>query len=166
MLSPHTLKICILVLSTALSGCSAGISQQALSQVTYTGSFAELQAQPLRHQNEVVLAGGKIIDTLAGSDATEIIVLQMPLNRRAQPMEKDQSQGRFIVRSSQFFDPAVYAKGSLVTVVGRVISAQARPIGQRNYLYPVLDLVEIRKWTPGDLQSPRFHFGIGVGTSF
>lgn len=166
MSSQHTIKICILVFATALSGCAAGLSQQALSQVTYTGSFAELQARPRRYQNEVVLAGGKIIDTLVGSDATEIIVLQLPLNRRAQPMDKDQSQGRFIVRSSQFIDPAVYAKGSLVTVVGRVIPAQARPIGQMDYLYPVLDLVEIRKWTPGDFQSPRFHFGIGVGTSF
>lgn len=162
----HTLKLYILVFFMVLSGCAAGISQQALSKVTYTGSFAELQAQPRRYQNEVVLVGGKVIDTLVSSDATEIIVLQLPLNRQAQPTDKDQSQGRFIVRSGEFLDPAVYAKGALVTIVGRVISAQARPIGQMDYLYPVLDLVEIRKWDPGDLQSPRFHFGIGVGTSF
>jgi outer membrane lipoprotein len=166
MKSAAFVKGFILVLLGMIAGCTAGISEQARSQVTFWGTFPELQAEPERHQGEVVLLGGRIIETLVAEASSEIIVLQLPLNRNNQPLNNDQSQGRFVVRSSQFLDPAVYTKGILLTVVGRVVSSEKRPIGEMDYLYPVLEPIEIKKWSLEDLESPRIHFGIGVGTHF
>ena len=110
--------------------------------------------------------GGKIVDTLAGEKSTELVVLQLGLGSQNRPRDNDRSQGRFLVRSSQFLDPAVYPQGTLITVVGLVKGAETRPIGQMAYRYPVMDIIEIKKWRPSTDSSPRFHFGIGVGTRF
>lgn len=166
MLRARAIRFFVPALMMSFTACTVGISQQARDQVTYTGSFAELQAGPQRFRNEVVLAGGKVVETQVADDRTEMVLLQLPLDRRERPLDNDNSQGRFIVRSATFLDPAIYPRGTLVTVVGRVLAGETRAIGQMNYLYPVLDLVEIKKWAPAEAQSPRFHFGIGVGTTF
>ena len=48
--------ICLL-----LSGCVSGISKQARSRITYSGSFTELQTQVEAYSGAVVLLGGKIL---------------------------------------------------------------------------------------------------------
>ena len=81
-------------------------------------------------------------------------------------MNLDQSKGRFLIRSEQFLDPAIYQKGVLLSIVGIVKGSQAQAIGGFNYVYPLLKTIEIKLW-PEDVQgSPRLHFGLGVGTSF
>jgi outer membrane lipoprotein len=149
-----------------LTGCATGISQQARSQVTYTGPFNSVQPQPESYIGETVMWGGRIIETLNRNKYTEMVVLQQELNNQGYPMESDQSQGRFLVRSTQFIDPAIYPEGTLITVVGSVEGSETRLIGEMPYLYPIISVTEMKKWAPGENPSPRFHFGIGVGTRF
>lgn len=146
--------------------CAGGISKQTRSQVTYFGPFDAVQQAPEKYRGETVMWGGKIINTVPGEKSTELVVLQLGLSSQDRPEDNDQSGGRFIVRSSRFLDPAVYPQGTLVTVVGPVKGAETRPIGQMAYRYPVMDVIEIKKWQPSTDSSPRFHFGIGVGTHF
>jgi starvation-inducible outer membrane lipoprotein len=47
-----------------------------------------------------------------------------------------------------------------------VKGVESRAIGQMTYRYPVIDVIEIKKWQPAEADSPRFHFGIGIGTRF
>ena len=145
-------------------GCS-GISQKTLSQVTYAGTFAQLQAEPEKVMGETVMFGGKIIAASVMGDGTELTVLQLELSSSQRPGNSDQSKGRFLIRSDQFLDPAIYPDGTLITVVGKLIGSEERNIGQMAYRYPVVEPVEIKKW-PGEADTPRFHFGFGVGTSF
>jgi len=148
------------------AGCSSGISKQSLSKVTHMGSFSELQENPDQSIDEIVLFGGKIIETKVTPTSSELIVLQMPLDKKSRPVNLDQSKGRFLVRSEQFLDPAIYQKGVLLSTVGVVKGSQTHAIGGFNYVYPLLEPIEIKLW-PEDIQgSPRLHFGIGVGTSF
>jgi len=147
-------------------GCS-GISNQAREQVTYSGSFAQLQANPDQYAGATALLGGKIIQTTPlEKGSTELVVLQLPLGSSDRPQSDDQSQGRFIVRATEFLDPALYASGTLITVVGRMTGSQERTIGEMLYRYPVLSLVEIKRWPEPDTSAPRFHIGIGVGKTF
>lgn len=155
-----------MVVAAALYGCAAGMSSQARSQVTFFDSFAELQQQPERHIGETVMLGGKIIETRVEAGATELSVLQLPLDRSDRPRDVDQSEGRFLVRSPQFLDPALYPEGARITVVGKVTESQQRLIGNMPYRYPVVEVVEIKQWPAAQDRSPRFHFGIGVGTRF
>ncbi|MBW1692572.1 MAG: Slp family lipoprotein [Deltaproteobacteria bacterium] len=148
------------------AGCSSGISKQSLSKVTHMGSFSELQENPDRFIDEIVLFGGKIIETKVTPTSSELIVLQMPLDNGSRPVNLDQSKGRFLIRSEQFLDPAIYQKGILLSTVGVVKGSQSQAIGGFNYVYPILETIEIKLW-PKDVQGyPRIHFGIGVGTSF
>jgi len=158
--------VLLLAVTFILSGCASGISGQARSQVTYTGPFNAVQDQPENYKDKIVMWGGRIIETITQNGSTEIVVLQMELGSRGYPMESDKSQGRFMIHSQEFMDPAIYSEGALVTVVGKLDGSETRLIGEMSYRYPVISMIEIKKWAPGEDPSPRFHFGIGIGAHF
>ncbi len=149
-----------------LPGCATGISKEVRSQVTYEGGFAELQQNPERFKGQTVIFGGKVIASEMLAQGPELVVLQLELDGGDRPQDNDQSKGRFLIHSKQFIDPAIYPQGTLVTVVGTLEESQERLIGQMAYRYPVINALEIKRWPPPTDNSPRFHFGIGVGTVF
>lgn len=159
-------SIFFVIFVVILAGCASGLSQQSLSKVTYTGTFPELQENPNRFVDEIVLFGGKIIETHTAPASSELIVLQVPLDQKNRPETPDRSKGRFLLRTEQFLDPAIYQKGTLLSTVGIIKGSQARTIGGFNYVYPLLEAIEIKLWPPDGRGYPRIHFGIGVGTSF
>ena len=148
------------------SGCSTGISQQSLSKVTYMGTFLELQAAPDKFVGEIVILGGKIIEVHVTSTSSELTVSQMPLDHANRPLTPDQSKGRFLIRSDQFLDPAIYKKEDYLSAVGIIKGSRTRPIGDFDYVYPLMEAIEIKLWPKDDLSPSRIHFGIGFGTSF
>lgn len=160
---PKALFLCLVLLLTA---CGGGISRQVRDQVTYTGPFTELQQAPSNYRGAMVLLGGRVIETLTKAGATELVVLQLEIGSRDRPLDNDQSQGRFLVRSEHFIDPALFPPGTLITVVGRLQGSESRLIGEMPYTYPVIEPAEMKKWPAGSDTSPRFHFGIGIGTRF
>ena len=159
----HILGIFLVML---VVGCAAGITQQSRSRVTFTGSFSELQKTPDSFIDEVVILGGKILEIQSSQTSSEVIVLQLPLGSNSRPVNSDQSKGRFLVRSDQFLDPAIFQKGRLLTVVGTLESSQARAIGGFKYVYPILEAIEIKLWPAESRTKPSFRFGIGIGTTF
>jgi outer membrane lipoprotein len=155
--------LCILLISI-FAACSGGISQQAQNQVTYTGPFAAVQQAPAKYRGAILLLGGKVIKTLNQEGASELVVLQLNLDNQDRPQDNAQSQGRFIVRSARFIDPAIFPPGTLITLVGRLQGSDSRLIGEMRYTYPVIEPIETKKWPAGSDPSTRFHFGIGIGT--
>jgi outer membrane lipoprotein len=145
--------------------CAANLSREARSQVTYEGDFLSLRQQPQQHVGEVVMLGGRIIENQVTEGRTDLVVLQLALTTSNQPTEEDRSEGRFIVRADQFLDPALYPPGTPITVIGRISGSEKRSIGQMTYEYPLVEMIEIRKWPQGQ-RNPRVHFGFGVGTVF
>lgn len=147
-------------------GCASGISQQSRSKVTYAGTFSDLQKTPEAYKAEVIMLGGKILETNISSTLSELTVLQLALGNNDQPVNLDQSRGRFLVQSKQFLDPEIYQKGMLLTLVGILKGSKVRVIGSFDYVYPLVEPIEIKLW-PKEMQTgPRFHFGLGVGTTF
>jgi outer membrane lipoprotein len=147
-------------------GCAGAISKQARSKVTYGGSFRALQQAPDKATGEIVMLGGKIIEVQSSGDHSELTMLQLPLDASRRPAHTDSSEGRFILRSKPFLDPAIYSVGTLMTVVGQVQGSEERLIGNLSYRYPVIIAEEIKIWPSRTDSGPGFHFGIGVGTSF
>lgn len=159
------LSLCLL-LAALLQGCAAGISSQTRSQVSYRGSFTELQSRSETMVGQVVLLGGRILETQPAAPRSTLTVLQLPLDGWDEPQEADRSEGRFQIASAQLLDPAVFRPGLHVTVVGRVIGSETQSIGSMPYRLPVLEAIEIKLWPPSQRLDPypRFHFGFGVGT--
>ena len=156
-----SLVIMLLALSDA---CTTGVSKQTRSQVTYTGSFSTIQKDPGGHVGSVVMLGGKILETKASSTSSEIALVQLPLGRDGRPKEGDRSEGRFLLRAAQFLDPAIYYKGTLLTVVGRVSGSEVRPVGGSDYAYPVVESIEIKRWPERSQDGPGINLGVGVGS--
>ena len=149
-----------------VTGCTAGISQHSRSKVTYTGTFSALQKTPDAHKGEVVILGGRVIEAETSPSLSQLFVLQLPLDTWERPVNPDQSEGRFIVQTKQLLDPAVYQKDMLLTVVGTLKGSKVESIGGFEYIYPLVELIEIKLWPIGRGNRPIIHFGIGVGTSF
>jgi outer membrane lipoprotein len=166
MKTRYILTTMIFGLALILAGCAGGISRQARSQVTYFGPFNTVQQQPDTHKGETVMWGGRVIETLNKNGSTELSVLQLELTDQGFPVDNDKSQGRFLIRSTEFMDPAIYPEGTLITVVGRVEGAESRLIGEMPYLYTVVNVIEIKKWAPGENPTSRVHFGVGIGARF
>ena len=111
--------------------------------------------------------GGRIIEIHNRDGVSELTVLQLPLDTRQRPQAGDQSMGRFLLVTEQFLDPALYARGAMVTAVGRLTAVESRLIDQMSYDYPKIEATEIKRWAPDQLWGgPRIRFGVGVGTSF
>ncbi len=147
-------------------GCAAGISHQVRSQVTYAGPFSDVQKVPDKYIGEIVMFGGKILNNQSSPASSELIVLQLRTDSQDRPKDDDQSEGRYLIQSDQFLDPAIYKKGVLLTVVGKLSGSEARAIGEFDYVYPKLKAIEIKLWPKANHNYPRFHIGIGVGKTF
>lgn len=156
---------CIFFIMFAM-GCTVGISQQSRSKVTYTGTFSALQKTPDAYLSEVVMFGGRIIETNVSPALSELMILQLALGTNGRPVNPDESEGRFIIQTQQFLDPAVYQNDMLLTVVGTLKGGKVGSVGDFEYVYPLVEPIEIKLWPKGMRTQPVIHFGIGVGTSF
>ena len=148
-----------------VTGCAAGISRQSRAKVTYTGTFSEILKTPKAYKGEVVMIGGRIIETKVSSPLSEIMVLQLALDINGHPLNPDQSGGRFIVQVKKLLDPAIYQKDMYLTLVGTLKGSKIESIGGFQYEYPLIEAIEIKLWPKGMRTGPIIHLGIGVGTS-
>lgn len=149
-----------------LAGCATTVPREISSKVTYSGGFQELQKSPEKFNGEYIILGGRIVEVKNDPPFSNMIVLQFPLDTDHKPQMNGPSEGRFLVRSESFLDPAVYSPGTYITAAGTVAGKEILPIGGYTYVYPVIRQEKIWKWDMEKESYPRFHFGIGIGTVF
>jgi outer membrane lipoprotein len=142
-------RLILLLALAALAGCATSpFSKQVRQAAKRQPSFADLSARPEAYKGHTVLLGGTIIQTTNRSNATEIEVLQRPLDSwDERPEDTDQSYGRFLIRCPRFLDSAVYAKDREITVAGEVQGKEVRPLDQTQYPYPVIGCTQIQLWS-------------------
>ncbi len=129
-----------------LAGCASVIPETLREGIDRSVTFAALSANPDAFNGRRVAFGGQIIKTSVEQQVTEIEVLQYPLGYDDVPDLSGQSGGRFLVRRSGFLDPAVYAAGRLITVVGIAQGAEQRPVDKVPYRYPVIGAEFLYLW--------------------
>jgi len=123
-------------------------------------SFRELQSDPDRFKGVWVMLAGVIIAVRNAQEGTVINILQKPMDSDGRPLDTDASEGRFLVRTGQFLDSAIYHPGRLITVIGEVSGNEIRPIDEIRYRYPVLNEKFLHLWRPSS--GPLFFFGVGA----
>ncbi len=149
-----------------VSGCTHVISKQMLNEVDRNATFAQVVKAPDAYRGKTVLFGGDIIETKNFGDKSQIVVLQHPLDSRDRPVAGDISEGRFIILTAGFLDPAIYSPGRQITVAGKVAGKEKHPMGEIEYTYPVIEKQGFYLWPverPASVE-PRWQFGVGVGT--
>ena len=153
----------IVVLVLTLTGCAVHPRPRA-RRVETRLTPQDVLAHPRASQGARVRWGGMVIDDNVGPVHSTLTILAYPLNRRGRPRLQRASWGRFQALAPGYLDPAVFAQGRLVTVVGLVAGTKTGLIGQAPYVYPQVRILETHIWR-FYRRSPRSHwaFGFGIG---
>jgi len=127
---------------------------------------------------ERVRWGGDIVATTPRAGETCFEVVAKPLDRRARPRPVDETTGRFIACAAGFRDPAVYADGRELSVVGTVEALERGKVGDATYVYPRVRAEAVHLWPerppsppvvfydpwPGPFWAPYpYYYWYGVG---
>jgi len=90
--------------------------------------------------------GGTVIEIENETDSSLMQVLFYPLNRHGYPQTNQPGEGRFAVRTSEFLDPAIFIKGTEVTVTGSVKENIERTVGNKTIQIPLITAQAIHLW--------------------
>jgi outer membrane lipoprotein len=128
-------------------GCALPISKN-LRQQAVDITIHMVAENPEGYKGDTVIWGGRIIKTINHKHGTEICILATPLDYRERPEDETVTLGRFIAKTSDYLDPVVYSNGKSVTVAGTIEGIETHPVGERDYVYPVVDIKELHLFRP------------------
>jgi outer membrane lipoprotein len=117
-----------------------------MSRVDEGVTLAMVRENPDQYKGKTVLFGGVIVETEVRPQETKILILDTALDRSKRPDNVDVSDGRFIALHRGYLDPAIYAAGREITVVGEVSGKEERPLGAISYRYPVVTIDRLMLW--------------------
>ena len=139
-MKPYLLLVCMSL--GACAGLPAAVKNVPVTDITYS----EVSQNPNNYKDTSVRWGGVIIDVENEENFTLVQVLSYPLNFTGRPQLTKPSEGRFIIKSSNFLDPAVYAKDKEITVAGKLEGDIQRMIGKKTVRLPLLSSKAIYLW--------------------
>lgn len=159
----YTWLVPLLAGAMALStGCARTFPQRITDQVDKSITFDDLSKNPDAYKGKWVMFGGVIAASKTEKDGSSYLeIVQKPAESGGRPLRTDETGGRFIAVSKQLLDPAIYARGREITVVGEVAGVSVKPLGEIAYRYPLLTVEALHLWEPS--YGPRFGIGLGIG---
>ncbi len=119
---------------------------------------AAVRAAPEQFKGQRVRWGGLIVAIHNEADLTEVELVSRPLDDSGRPERGDASEGRFLARIQGFVDPAIYAQGRELTVVGEVQRVEQRAIGEHGYRYPVVQVTSHHLWPQRSNHPPPAYY--------
>ncbi len=142
-----SVKCLFLILAALVSaGCATAISKNLREEAIKDIAFQEIKNEPEAHEGKTVILGGDIIRVSNKKESTMLEILQKPIDFFLKPRYTDQSDGRFMALHDDYLDPAIYSAGRQVTVAGKIIGKKVRPVGELDYIYPLIRAEEIHLW--------------------
>ena len=148
----YLLLSCLLL--SACAGLPATIRNVPVADITYSQASQNLNS----YKDTSVRWGGVIIEVENEENFTLVQVLSHPLNYYGRPQLSKPSEGRFVIKSSEFLDPAVYAKDKEITVAGTLKGDIERTIGKKTIRLPLLFSAAIYLW-PVFQNNPYYGYG-------
>ncbi len=149
----HLLLIFILSLS-ACSNLPPAIEDAPLYDISYsqaTRNIAQFKDAPVRW-------GGVVIDVENEQNFSLVQVLYYPLNSYGRPRLDKANEGRFLIKSPKFLDPAVYTKDTELTVAGTLNGDIERTVGNKSLRLPLISANVIYLWP---VYVPGNYYGYG-----
>jgi outer membrane lipoprotein len=133
------MKQITLVLLIALTTACASKPPHSISKVPHENpTLTRVRMDIDRYIGSEVRWGGVISKVENKADRTWIEVVRHELRDNGRPISSSRSDGRFIASFEKFADPLVYEEGRPLTVVGTIEAKTNRPIGEYDYLFPVV----------------------------
>lgn len=152
-------RLTLIGISLLIAGCASG-PPEAISRVPHENpSLTRVRLDVDTFAGADVRWGGLISKIENKSDQTWIEIVQMPLRDNGKPEATGNSEGRFIASFDRFLDPVVYEVGDRLTVVGKLDGSIRRPIGEFDYLFPLVAVDGSYLWQPAEVQPPPAYPG-------
>ena len=146
-----------------LAGCSS-MRETGDGSDTQAVSFLQVKAAADSLKGQAVVFGGNVLTGRRLKDGTRIEILQLPLDQSTRPgYDLTQSQGRFIAFQREFLDPATLPPGTRVTVTGEISGSVILPLDETDYIYPVINIKQLRVWAKSEDVAPRIRPYMGPG---
>ncbi|MEK7771676.1 MAG: Slp family lipoprotein [Pseudomonadota bacterium] len=137
---PYLLLSCLLV--SACAGLPSAVRDAPAVDVSYYQASRDIHS----YKDAPVRWGGVIIDVENEAHSSLIQVLSYPLDYSGRPQLHKPGEGRFVIKSPEFLDPAVYAKDKEITVAGVIGGDIERTVGKRMIRVPLLSATAIYLW--------------------
>jgi len=157
------IKLIFLAITALLSGCASAPdfdTTQVDQSLTPQGAVAESEL----NRGKTALWGGTILDTRNLKNSTRMEVLAYPLNTSYRPLLESKPLGRFIIQHDGYLEPATYAQGRVISVLGKISGTQDGNVGDSSYTYAVIESKQLHLWSKDSGRNrTTFHFGVGVG---
>ncbi|OEF24048.1 Slp family lipoprotein [Vibrio rumoiensis] len=93
-----------------------------------------------------VRLGGIITQITNQKEKTRIEIANLPISSTGKPDINQKPEGRFVAYVDGFLDPVNYAKGRLITVVGKTLPPEKGKVGDYEYTFPVMNSYGQRLW--------------------
>ena len=143
----HLLSICILLLS-ACSNLPPAIENPPLYDISYSEATRDIA----RFKDAPVRWGGVVIDVENEQNFSLVQVLYYPLNSYGRPQLDKPNEGRFLIKSPEFLDPAVYKKDIEINAAGTLKGDIDRAVGNKSLRLPIIAAKVIHLW-------PAYEYG-------
>lgn len=141
------MKIMILIISLLFfSSCAHVISDQYVQSSVKDVRFGQVAADTSSYMDKVFILGGGIVEVKNTKDGSEIELLQYPVDQRGYIVDTDVSEGRFFAITPRYLDPMIFKKHRKVTLAGRLIGTKKKTIGEVEFDFPVMAVLEIYLW--------------------
>jgi len=139
------MKISLFLSCLLLSACTSmpkAIQNMNVVNVTYSQANQNID----KYKNIPVRWGGIIIDVENEENFSLVQVLFYPLNYSGRPQLNDPHGGRFVIKSTEFLDPVVYAKDKEISVVGSFDGDIERTVGKKVIRVPLIQSTAVYLW--------------------
>ncbi len=151
----YLLIICLLL--NACSNLPTAIKNPPQYDISYTQAVGNIG----NYKNAPVRWGGVIIDVENEQNFSLVQVLYYPLSSSGEPQADKSNEGRFVIKSSEFLDPAVYSKNTKITVAGMLIGDIERMVGKKTLRVPMVSATTIYLWPTYEYSNYYDGFGYG-----
>lgn len=101
-------------------------------------SLSEVKKTPELYIGKEIFWGGKIISCSNKETFTIIEILQFPMNKEGEIVTELESEGRFLIKTPEFLDCAVYTSGRFIKVKGIIEGIEEGKIENRSYKYLIV----------------------------
>lgn len=133
-------------LVAGLFGCVQSFSPIVSNTVDKDRTFSVVIQNPKAYIGSIVLWGGVIDKVLHGSEETKLIMIQAPLNSKGYPQTSD-TEGEFVAHTPRSLDPAIFQRGTKITLAGEIDGVEEKEFGPEEYPRPLVRVIEIHAWT-------------------
>jgi outer membrane lipoprotein len=138
----------VILLAALLAGCASPVPKVIREPLPGEIGVAQARADLDAHIGKRVRWGGSIVKVENRPKETVIELVSRPLGDRGRPRDTDRSGGRFLASFQGFLDPAIYAKGRELTVVGTLADSVSGAIGEHPYRFPLVRVESFYLWEP------------------